>query len=542
MNLNYMSKTISTASMILYFCTQSVGISAKEEGESWLNSTVSTVISLKKRLNLGCLFVVHCATSDSVYDTEKQFQLGKGLTLQYQPIGIPDLDRMRNKIKCLKNRPLYIMLLINNTARECVQKVSKKPQFSDGLWLIFLSSPTQEVFQSLPVPFNSFVVVAHYQRDSVLLEEVYRIAPHLPLIIRRVGTWSKTTGGLSWTQQNVHSRRNSLRGMTLKAISDHGEHLEWDTYTKPFNLELWISVFGTVIVLTILLSLIHQFGRENGNAEKMFPRLHYSLYEAFFYVLGAFSMQGGDVTPKASSCRVVYFLSFIIAVVLLAAYGGILISFIAIKHEELPFTNLEGILKFKKFQFGVIQNSTEFSFFKDADKNSVQGRIFSTLIMKDPKNCPETDQEALERICSTKYAYMAPTEYVHHLMGSAKCEIQHYQEKYMSASLGIALTNNCEYKKLFNRNLQAMIDGGVLQKMWMDTWAAKPSPVEANWEGVVVNHVTPLLAFFGISILLSLLFLLCERKLLLHRNTLPFSSEQTKQPIKKEWKPTPWMA
>ena len=71
-----------------------------------------------------------------------------------------------------------------------------------------------------------------------------------------------------------------------------GEHLEWDTYTKPFNLELWISVFGTVIVLTILLSLIHQFGRENGNAEKMFHRLHYSLYEAFFYVLGAFSMQG----------------------------------------------------------------------------------------------------------------------------------------------------------------------------------------------------------------------------------------------------------
>jgi hypothetical protein len=91
---------------------------------------------------------------------------------------------------------------------------------SEGIWLTFLDMTTEEAFGDANVPFNSFVVVATQtvQRD-VLLEEVYRLAPHLPLQTRRVGTWSSATEKLLWTRRL--DRRSSLSDLTIKAATIH---------------------------------------------------------------------------------------------------------------------------------------------------------------------------------------------------------------------------------------------------------------------------------------------------------------------------------
>jgi hypothetical protein len=72
---------------------------------------------------------------------------------------------------------------------------------------------------------------------------------------------------------------------------------------------------------------------------------------------------GTDVTPKSISSRMVYCLSFLSSTVVLAAYSGILISFITNQQEAIRVDDLDGLLHSGTYKFGVLQDSAELTFF-----------------------------------------------------------------------------------------------------------------------------------------------------------------------------------
>lgn len=74
-------------------------------------------------------------------------------------------------------------------------------------------------------------------------------------------------------------------------------------------------------------------------------------------------LPGTDVTPTAACSRLVYCLSFLSSTVLLAAYSGILISFITNQQRTIPIVDLDGLLQSGTYKFGALQNSTELTFF-----------------------------------------------------------------------------------------------------------------------------------------------------------------------------------
>jgi hypothetical protein len=72
---------------------------------------------------------------------------------------------------------------------------------------------------------------------------------------------------------------------------------------------------------------------------------------------------GTDVTPKSIFSRVVFCLSFLSSTVVLAAYSGILISFITNQQEAIRVEDLGGLLHSGTYKFGVLQGSAELAFF-----------------------------------------------------------------------------------------------------------------------------------------------------------------------------------
>jgi hypothetical protein len=59
--------------------------------------------------------------------------------------------------------------------------------------------------------------VAQPQNDHVVvLTEVYRVSPTLPLQTYRFGNWT-AGGGLTWPSQGLYMRRNNLNGQIIKA-------------------------------------------------------------------------------------------------------------------------------------------------------------------------------------------------------------------------------------------------------------------------------------------------------------------------------------
>jgi len=59
--------------------------------------------------------------------------------------------------------------------------------------------------------------VAQPQTDHiVVLTEVYRVSPTLPLQAYGFGNWT-AGGGLTWPSQGIYMRRKNLKGLTIQA-------------------------------------------------------------------------------------------------------------------------------------------------------------------------------------------------------------------------------------------------------------------------------------------------------------------------------------
>ena len=92
---------------------------------------------------------------------------------------------------------------------------------SDVIWLLFLDTNTslEQFFTDINIPFDCQFLVAQPHSDHVvLLTEVYRIKPALPMQTYRFGNWT-VGGGLTWPSQGLYWRRNNLQGAELKAGS-----------------------------------------------------------------------------------------------------------------------------------------------------------------------------------------------------------------------------------------------------------------------------------------------------------------------------------
>ena len=90
---------------------------------------------------------------------------------------------------------------------------------SRAIWLLFLDTNTslEQFFTDINIPFDCQFLVAQPQSDHVvMLTEVYRVSPTLPLQTYSFGNWTGG-GGLTWPSQSLYRRRNNLQGHTIQA-------------------------------------------------------------------------------------------------------------------------------------------------------------------------------------------------------------------------------------------------------------------------------------------------------------------------------------
>ena len=73
---------------------------------------------------------------------------------------------------------------------------------------------------------------------------------------------------------------------------------------------------------------------------------------------------GHDVSPVTWSCRLVYWVSYITAMVLFSAYSGALVSSLANQHTVPPFDTFEGILRNGRYKVTTVADSSHLATFQ----------------------------------------------------------------------------------------------------------------------------------------------------------------------------------
>ena len=97
------------------------------------------------------------------------------------------------------------------------------------IWLLFMDTniSLEQFFTDINIPFDSQFLVAQPQSDQVVvLTEVYRVSPTLPLQTYRFGNWT-AGGGLTWPSQGFYTRRKNVNGLTIQATR---QSVSWIVY------------------------------------------------------------------------------------------------------------------------------------------------------------------------------------------------------------------------------------------------------------------------------------------------------------------------
>jgi len=110
----------------------------------------------------------------------------------------------------------------------------------------------EQFFTGINIPFDCQFLVAQPQNDHVVvLTEVYRVSPTLPLQTYRFGNWT-AGGGLTWSSQGLYRRRNSLQGIVLRVAVNNVMYLHLCVFYLCFgtsrcdegeNIEIKLEVF-----------------------------------------------------------------------------------------------------------------------------------------------------------------------------------------------------------------------------------------------------------------------------------------------------------
>ena len=110
---------------------------------------------------------------------------------------------------------------------------------SRAIWLLFLDTNTslEQFFTDINIPFDCQFLVAQPQSDHVVvLTEVYRVSPTLPLQTYRFGNWT-AGGGLTWPKQGLYKRRHNLQGHVIRAAHRNASESLW--MNDKINLFSW---------------------------------------------------------------------------------------------------------------------------------------------------------------------------------------------------------------------------------------------------------------------------------------------------------------
>ena len=157
----------------------------------------------------------------------------------------------------------------------------------------------------------------------------------------------------------------------------------------------------------------------------------------------------GKDCPQLSSFRVVYMTTYLTAVILLGAYSGTLVSFLAVRSASLPFTDLEDVVQAGTHKLGALNTSTMLSYFSSA-RSGLYQRVYSSLLHESHGSLVGDIRSGLLRVCSEQFLLMAmDTEVVVHL-DSLPCQVAALPARYFKSSLSIGLTLRSHYKIFLN--------------------------------------------------------------------------------------------
>ncbi|KZS16651.1 putative Ionotropic receptor 76a [Daphnia magna] len=228
--------------------------------------------------------------------------------------------------------------------------------------------------------------------------------------------------------------------------------------TKPFRLEVWLSLILFVIILPGILWRHFEFNHRHG--EKC-PQLA----KQYFFVLGVLVGQSGQkLSSVGFSPRFLGAVWCLASVVFASAYVGILMSFLRFPKLSPVITKLEQ-LPASHLKWAVLRGTALDHLFTEAT-TGVYKTIGEELIKNHRGTLIDVHDDFIKRVIHENYVYIAPKsnlEYALHedYIQSGICRLSIIKQDFFKVNVAFALPKGSPLKPLLDKKILQMMEAGL---------------------------------------------------------------------------------
>ncbi|KAJ8679007.1 hypothetical protein QAD02_014794 [Eretmocerus hayati] len=278
-----------------------------------------------------------------------------------------------------------------------------------------------------------------------------------------------------------------------------GSALQWFSYFRVFNADVWIAIKLLYTFSFLIISLMRTIVKER-------PTLPHYNSDTYLGVWGILWQQALPRFPSSSPLRMAYFSLFVSAVILLATYSGCLTSYVAVTIPTLPFSDFAGFAEDGSYRLAVIQQSNDPDIFINSTDMILRKM---QRLMVDPPDQPRTLMDGFNKACHQNLAFYSTEAIKSQINALIPCDLVYVKSGTMD-SLGITLTKNSQYRRIFNYHLVKLRDVGIMGRLRAASYA-RVNPPENKFQPVDIGAVFSILLILGMGMMLSVLILILEK-------------------------------
>ena len=362
------------------------------------------------------------------------------------------------------------------------------------------------------------------------------------------GTWNGIIQGLQQKRTQVGLASFSItfaRGLaadfspsmmkwSLKMfIKSPTREASWTTYVQPFDITLWFALLLLLIFMMLCLSATYMLG-----PEKYLNPDSFSLINSFILIWGSQIGQGSWLDPKSFASKIIFFISFLLGVCLVASYSAALMSYLTVG-AKLPFKSLEGLLA-SDYKIGSVNGSAFLDVFLLAPPGSIHSKIAMQKIKNNPKSVPDSIEESLLKAKQERYAFVWSTDVINGV-NQDNCDFVEIPDEVSSGHLGIGFNKDLPQRHFFNFFINKMKETGQMKRI-LRKWLPKPREDYNAAAGFLSlgldNLISAFAMFMGVALLAIFMALLEKFVFTKKERAIQISDTSDESLTKKEgWTP-----
>lgn len=257
-------------------------------------------------------------------------------------------------------------------------------------------------------------------------------------------------------------------------------------FTRPFTINVWISIIVSILIVALYLWLIGRFspydwyfdpppGSEGDES---------NFSNSLWFVVGSLMQQGTENTPRSMSCRTIGFFWWLFVLVIISSYTANLAAFMT--HSQIV-TEIQSLkeLAHSTEAYGTVQDSQVHEYFKYAELHTYEDMW---LRMKSEKDqvLVETSEDGVKKVQNGSYGFIWDTPYLEYVVNHEDCDLFHLRDTFDSKGYGFALQSGSIWHEAISAEIMKLAEEGYVQELY-DRWWRNNITCKVNTTDTTTN-------------------------------------------------------